>query len=62
MTKHLLVLITVVLLLASFSIAGAQQPLVSDEPIFVQTQELDNTVQGFIMSEGRVCNPRTMLC
>ena len=58
MKKRLLVLITVLLMLVGFSVAQAQQFTASSEPTGVLTAGQLNTAQGFIMSDGRICNPR----
>lgn len=72
MSKRLLTLVTIVLLLSVFSIAQAQETVSSYS--FGQTQtgsfQFHNgghlaipgaypaNANGFIMSDGRICNPR----
>jgi hypothetical protein len=58
MKKRLIILITVVSMLAGFSVAAAHPITVSNSPIIVESTVPTNTPQGFIMSDGRICNPR----
>ncbi len=58
MKKYLLILITVMSMLVGFSVAQAQSVTVSSNPIIVQSTVPVNGPQGFIMSDGRICNPR----
>jgi len=64
MSKHLLSLIAVLMLLATFGVTQAQTPAVSDgtsnTTIFVQPQP---PVNGIIMRDGGICDPiRHMGC
>ena len=66
MSKRMLTLVTVLLLLMVFTVAQAQET-VSGTSHFAQTQGQSGgtspylgqiPANGFIMSDGRICNPR----
>jgi hypothetical protein len=61
MLKRVSTFIAIVSMLVVFGVAQAQQPVASAELSGVLTAGQVGT-QGIIMSEGRICNPRTMLC
>lgn len=60
MLKRLLILITVVSMLGVFTIAQAQEPLVSSQPTAAQVQlNTSNPVSTqIIMKDGNICSPR----
>jgi hypothetical protein len=58
MKNRLLILFTIVSMLVGINVAAAHPITVSNNPIITESTVPVNSPQGFIMSDGRICNPR----